>query len=187
VARKPRLQVAGGSFHVFARGVRREAIFRDDEDREYFLNLLGVITDRQRWLVLAYCLMTNHFHLVLETPETNLAGGMHRQLGAFAQRFNERHGLQGHVFERRYQSALAENDVHLLELMRYPVLNPVRAGICSHPVECRWSSYRPTIGLGRVPRFLARSRALDLFRGSADSPEENYERFVLGDPGGSVV
>jgi REP element-mobilizing transposase RayT len=187
VPRKPRLQFAGGFFHVFARGVRRQPIFRDDEDRQYFLNLLGVVTDRQGWLVLAYCVMTNHFHLLLETPEPNLSTGMHRQLGAYAQWFNERHGVVGHVFERRYQSVVAKDDAQLLELMRYAVLNPVRAGICSHPAQYRWSSFRATVGKTPAPRFLARERLLSFFRAPGGSPEQHYERFVTGDPACSIV
>ncbi len=185
--RKPRLQLAGGFFHVFGRGVRREPIFWDDEDRQYFLNLLGVITDRQRWLVLAYCLMTNHFHLLLETPEPNLSAGMHRQLGGYAQWFNERHRVEGHVFERRYQSVLAESDAHMLELTRYVVLNPVRAGVCSHAGQYRWSSYRATAGLAPAPRFLAHERVLDFFRGPGGPPEMHYARFVTADPARLIV
>jgi REP element-mobilizing transposase RayT len=187
VPRKPRLQFAGGFFHVYGRGVRREPIFRDDEDRQYFLNLLGVITDRQRWLVLAYCLMTNHFHLLLETPEPNLSTGMHRQLGGYAQWFNERHAVEGHVFERRFQSVVAKDDAQLLELMRYIVLNPVRAGVCWSPGEHRWSSFRPTAGLSPVPRCLARQRALSFFRGPGGPPELHFERFVTADPACAVV
>jgi putative transposase len=137
--------------------------------------------------VLAYCLMTNHYHLLLESPEPNLATGMHRQLGAFAQWFNERYDVEGHVFERRYQSELAKDDAHLVELVRYVVLNPVRAGICSHPVEYRWSSYRATMGIGRIPRCLARARTLDFFRRPGGTPEENFERFVAGAPDAVIV
>jgi REP element-mobilizing transposase RayT len=166
-------------FHVFARGVRKLPIYRDDEDREYFLNLLGVIGERQQWRVLGYCLMTNHFHLLLETPEPNLSEGMHRQLGAYAQWFNGRHGVEGHVFERRFQSILAKDDAHLLEIVRYVVLNPVRAGVCTHPIDYRWSSYRATVGLGRSSGFLARDRLLAFFRAPDALAEEQFERFVL--------
>jgi len=169
---------------VFARGVRRLPIFGDDEDRLYFLNLFGVVTDRVGWPVLGYCLMTNHFHLLFETPEPNLSEGMHRQLGAYAQWFNGRYRVEGHVFERRFGSILARDDAHLLQMARYVVLNPVRAKICSHPVDYRWSSYRATIGLGRPPRFLSRERLLDFFRGPGEQ-EENYERFVLEGLAGS--
>jgi putative transposase len=179
--RKPRLQLAGGFFHVYARGVRREAIFRDDEDRQYFLNLLGVVVDGVEWPVLAYCLMTNHFHAVVETPRPNLSEGMHRQLGAFAQWFNERHRVEGHVFDRRYGAELVKDDAHLLGLIRYVLLNPVRAGISSHPIEYRWSSYRATIGISPAPRALARARTLAFFGNEGASPEENFERFVASD------
>jgi putative transposase len=180
--RRPRLQVPGGTFHVFARGVRKNAIFGSDDDREYFLNLFALIAERHGWITLAYCLMTNHFHLLFQTPEANLSAGMHRQLGAVAQRFNGLYDFEGHVFERRFQSVLAKSDAHLLELLRYVVMNPVRARVCAHPIEYRWSSYCPTVGVGRSPRFLARRRVLDLFEGPGGTPEEHYERFVTRPP-----
>jgi len=183
VPRQPRLEQSGGIYHVFARGVRKEPLFNDDEDRVYLLNLLGVIVDRHGWLILAYCLMGNHYHLLLETPQPNLSAGMHRFNGAFAQWFNERHRLEGHVFGRRFQSVPAESDSHLLELVRYVVLNPVRAKLCSHPADWGWSSYRGTIGAGRPARFLARDRVLGLFRGPGRTAEEHYERFVTAEIG----
>src|SRR5687768_8730792 len=102
MARKPRMEVAPGVYHVYARGNDRRRIFLDDEDRRRYLALLAAVTSHRRWLTMAYCLMDNHVHLLIETLEPNLGRGMHRLQGGFAQWFNKRHGTTGHVFERRY-------------------------------------------------------------------------------------
>src|SRR5438874_2291483 len=142
MARPRRLQVAGGFFHVTARGNRRQPVFTDDVDVERFLAILAEVAARYGWRVHAYCLMTNHYHLLVETPEANLSAGFHRLNFLYAQWFNRRHGLDGHLFQGRFHSVLIERQEHLIELARYIVLNPVRAGLCGHPGEWRWSSYR---------------------------------------------
>ena len=145
--RRPRIQPAGGTFHVFARGVRKETLFRDDEDRAYFLNLVGVVVRRYGWRVLAYCVMDNHFHLLVETPEPNLSGGMQRLKGDYATYFNERHSLVGHLFQQRFASRLIESEEYLGEVLRYIAFNPVRAGLCAHPSEWPWSSFHGAVDL----------------------------------------
>ncbi len=142
MARPHRLQVAGGVFHVTARGNRRQDIFTSDRDRAYFLALLAVISARLEWRCHAYCLMTNHYHLVVETPNPDLSKGMHWLNFRYAQWFNLQHDYDGHLFQGRFRSVLVESNVHLIELARYVVLNPVRAGICARPQDWRWSSYR---------------------------------------------
>ena len=124
------------------RGNRGELIFRDDRDRSFFLQELDITAHSYRWEWLAYCLMSNHCHLVIETPARTLGLGMRRLAGRHAQVFNRRHGTYGHVFQERYGSVLVTSEVHFAQLLRYVALNPVSAGLCSDPAEWRWSSHR---------------------------------------------
>jgi putative transposase len=149
MARALRYQPAGGIFHITARGNRRQAIFHDDLDRELFLRLFHRVIRRRSWDYLAYCLMSNHFHLVIQTPTASLSVGMHELSGIYARRFNERHTFDGHLFDGRFRSSFVQGDEHLEEVLRYVALNPVRAGLCEHPSDWPWSSFR---GVGR--RFL---------------------------------
>jgi REP element-mobilizing transposase RayT len=129
-------------------------IFLADDDRHLFMAILGDVVKRFDWECRAYCLMANHFHLALRTPEANIGAGMHRLNGLYAQAFNRTHGLKGHLFEERYWSGLVETEEHVFSLMRYVVLNPVRAGMCSLPHQWAWSSYRATAGLDPKPSLL---------------------------------
>src|SRR5688572_26326927 len=119
MARPPRLQVPGGVYHITTRGVRRQAIFGDDSDRELFLRILGDVVDLRGWRCHAYCLMPNHYHLVISTPEPDLSAGMHHLNLRYARRFNARYGHEGHLFDRRFHSILIRSDWHLLEVIRY--------------------------------------------------------------------
>jgi putative transposase len=154
MARPLRVQVAGGIYHVTARGNRRQETFRSDADYLLYLALLARVCERFKWEVFAYCLMPNHVHLVIRTREANLAAGMQRLHGVYAQCFNQRYGLDGHLFGGRYKSKLIASEGHAFATGRYVVLNPVRAGLCAHPAEWRWSSYRAAAGLAPRPRFL---------------------------------
>jgi REP element-mobilizing transposase RayT len=177
MGRPPRIQPVGGVVHVTTRGVRRTPIFVDDADRRMFTTFLAQAVQRYRWSCLAYCLMSNHFHLLFGLSAANLANGMHRLNATYARRFNERYGHTGHVFEARYSSSEIETEEHLLEAVRYVVLNPVRAGVCSDPGDWPWSSFRATAGLEPCPRFLAAARVRRLFaRGSAGA--DLYAAFV---------
>jgi REP element-mobilizing transposase RayT len=140
--RTARIEAEGGIHHVTLRGNRGQAIFRDDGDRSFFLQELEFAARRYRWTWLAYCLMSNHCHLVIETPERTLGLGMRQLAGRHAQAFNGRHGTYGHVFQGRYGSVLVDSDVHFAQLLRYVALNPVTAGLCGDPAEWRWSSHR---------------------------------------------
>jgi len=144
--RAPRLQVAGGLYHVGARGVRRTSIYRSEGDFELFESILTDVIGRYEWRCHTYCLMPNHYHLLIETPVTNLSLGMQRLNSIYAQWFNELHGLSGHVFERRFFSRLVDITYDLLELVRYIVLNPVRAGICADAHGSKRSGYRALAG-----------------------------------------
>jgi putative transposase len=180
--RPPRLIVPGGIYHVTARGNRRQEIYVDDADFEFFLLLLARVAERFGWQVHSYCLMRNHYHLLIETPEPNLSAGMHRLNFLYAQWFNWRHGVDGHLFQGRFYSRLVTSDPHLLELSRYIVLNPVRAGLCSDPSEWRWSSYRACTGSAPPPRFLARQWLLGVFGTTEPAAQEAFAAFVAQAP-----
>jgi putative transposase len=182
MARRLRLLVPGGAYHVTSRGAARSLLFRDDEDRERFLDLLGKLVARHDWACHAYCLMTTHYHLVVRTPDANLAVGMQQLNGAYAQGFNHRHAMRGHVLESRYGAVLIEREAHLLEAIRYVVLNPVRAGICANPDDWPWSSYRSTIGVTPCPTFLAPGWLLAHFGADPDRARERLRAFVLDAP-----
>ena len=146
MSRAPRIEVADGVYHVVARGNERKALFKDTVDRERFLEILELTIRRFRWQLLAYCLMTNHYHALVQTPEPNLARGMRQLNGAYAQTFNRRHGRDGHLFQGRYQARLVQTDEHLLSAVCYVVRNPLRARICERLEEWPWSSHHATIG-----------------------------------------
>lgn len=146
MARQLRVEYAGAIYHVMSRGDRQEAIFWDEEDRRRFLGTLGEACARGGWQVHAYCLMGNHFHLVLETPQPTLVAGMKWFLGTYTQRFNARHRLRGHLFAGRYKSLLVDgsDDMYLRVVCDYVHLNPVRAGLIAADgklADYAWSSF----------------------------------------------
>ncbi len=127
MARQLRLEYEGALYHVTVLGNGQQVIYIDDTDRSRFLELLGREVGQQHWRCYAYCLMDNHYHLLLETPEGNLSGGMRRLNGTYTQGFNRRYRRVRHVLQGRFKSLLVEKEAYLLELCRYIVLNPVRA------------------------------------------------------------
>jgi putative transposase len=137
--RPPRIQLAHGIYHVVARGVDHLAIFRDPLDRTIFLALLRKTIVRCRWIAHAHCLMTTHYHVILETPEANLAVGMQHLNGFYAQLFNERHRRTGHLFQGRYGATLMQSDDQLAATLRYVLMNPVRAGLCDRADDWPWN------------------------------------------------
>jgi putative transposase len=147
MARPLRIEYDGALYHVTSRGNERKAIFKDDTDRELFLSTLAQVTERFHWTCHAYCLMDNHYHLVIETPDGNLSKGMRQLNGVYTQTFNRRHHRVGHLFQGRFKGILVQKESHYLEVCRYVVLNPVRAKAVKHPREWAWSSYRATGGL----------------------------------------
>jgi REP element-mobilizing transposase RayT len=163
VPRPLRLEFPGALWHVTNRGVERRSIYADDHDRLHFLHLLEKVIDAYRWQLLAYVLMSNHYHLFFRTPDTNLSRGMKDLDGDYASFFNGRHRRTGHLFQGRFKSHLVDGETYLLEVARYIVLNPVRARMVETPGEWRWSSYRATGGLAAVPRWLDPGPILDVF------------------------
>lgn len=142
MARGLRSDLGDGFFHVTARGVDGTAIAFDDDDCRRLLGLLADTAERFEWRCYAFCLMTNHYHLVLETTQVRLSAGFQRLNGVYAQGFNLRHARRGHLFGDRFWSSLIEGEGYLLEACRYVVLNPVRAGLCQRADEWRWSASR---------------------------------------------
>ena len=178
MARPPRPQFAGAAYHVMARGVARQPIFRDDKDRRQFLKLLDDVVARHEWSCHAFVLMSTHYHVLVRTPNPDLARGMQRLNSCYAQHFNRRHGETGHRFERRYHSVLIESDAHALELVRYLALNPVRAGACREAAAWRWSSYATIVRRERPPFCLADEWLLAYFGRNRDRALERLQSFV---------
>lgn len=185
MARQLRLEFEGALYHLTARGNARQPIFQDDTDRRQFLALLGREILQQRWCCYAYCLMDNHYHLLVETPEANLSRGMRRLNASYTQRFNRRHKRVGHVLQGRFKSLLVEKESYLLELCRYLVLNPVRAAMVETAADWRWSSYRATVGDEPAPTWLDAAGVLALFAPEPTAARHAYRSFVqagIGQP-----
>ncbi len=178
MSRPLRLEFPGALYHVTARGNGRADIYLDDIDRRAFDELLGEVCQQRNWLFHAACQMSNHYHLLIETPEANLSRGMRQLNGVYTQRFNRRHHRVGHVFQGRYTAILIERETYLLELARYVVLNPVRAGSVRAAKDWRWSSYRATAGLSAPPAWLHRDGLLAAFGRRRDAAVAGYRAFV---------
>lgn len=179
MARPLRIEFPGALYHITARGDRRESIFEDDEDRLMFLRTLAEVVTRFNWLCHAYCLMTNHYHLMVETPDGNLSRGMRQLNGVYTQASNRRHRRTGHLFQGRFKGILVDKDSYLLELARYIVLNPVRAGRVERPEAWPWSSYRATAGQAARPDWLATDTVLQQFGQRRSRARQRYRQFVL--------
>jgi REP element-mobilizing transposase RayT len=180
MSRPLRLQFAGALYHVTTRGDRRKFIYEDDEDRAAFLEILGAVIKDFNWVAHAYCLMGNHYHLLVETPDANLAKGMRQLNGSYTQWSNRRHRRAGHLFDGRYKAVLADKDSYLLELCRYIVLSPVRAKMVKSLERWRWSSYRAMLGAQYAPDWLAVDPLLARFARGRTVARERYRRFVTG-------
>jgi REP element-mobilizing transposase RayT len=174
--RPPRLEFPNALYHVTARGARREAIFRDDGDRACLLAILGAALQVCEATLFAYCLMGNHYHLIVHTRRANLSALMHRVNSTYSPRFNRRHGLCGSLFEARFKALHVDRNAYLLQACRYVDLNPVRAGLVASPEQWDWSSYRAHTGREAVPPWLASSEMHGMLLGLAtDSPARTAE------------
>jgi len=178
MARPLRIEFSGAVYHITSRGNERKAIFRDDQDRKMFLTTLEDVTHRYNWLCHAYCLMENHYHVLIETPDGNLSIGMRQLNGVYTQRFNMRHGRVGHLFQGRFKAVLVQKDSHLLEACRYVVLNPVRAKRAQRPEQWAWSSYGATAGWRKPPACLVTDWVLSQFGSERKKAEAAYRKFV---------
>jgi putative transposase len=178
MARPLRLELAGALYHVTSRGDGREDIFLSDEDRTAWIETLAEVCKRFNWVCHAYCQMTNHYHLVVETPDANLSKGMRQLNGVYTQRFNRSHGRVGHVFQGRFKAILVEKDNYLLELARYVVLNPLRAKMVRRLEQWRWSSFPATCGQVAKPDWLQVDFILSQFAAQRARAIAKYVAFV---------
>jgi REP element-mobilizing transposase RayT len=165
-------------FHVYARGNRKADIFRDDVDCQTYVALLGATVVRMRWQCLAYCLMPNHVHLLLTTPEPNLGHGMQRLHGRYAQTFNARHGDVGHLFQGRYGGVAVTDDAQLWTTVGYIAANPVTAGLVRDAAEWAWSSHRAMSGVEATPSWLDVSVLVELLAAQGGDGRERYRELV---------
>ncbi|MES2017278.1 MAG: transposase [Pseudomonadota bacterium] len=178
MVRPLRIEFPGALYHVTCRGNRRESIFRDRMDRHAWLDETADVCRRFHFVIHAYCQMTNHFHVLVETPEGNLGQGMRQWNSAYAQYYNRRHGLVGHVMQGRYHALLVQRDAYLRELARYIVLNPVRARMVARPDEWEWSSYRAMLAEPVARAWLETTSLLASFGADPVMARQAYVSYV---------
>lgn len=178
MARPLRIEFSGALYHITARGNERKDIFVDDMDRRRFLDTLTDAGDRFDWLCHAYCLMSNHYHLLVETGSATLSRGMRHLNGVYTQAFNRRHRRVGHLFQGRFTGILVEKEPYLLELARYIILNPVRARMVHTAAEWPWSSYQATAALAAPHPCLTRDWILAAFGTQLREASRRYRDFV---------
>jgi REP element-mobilizing transposase RayT len=178
MARPLRIEYPGAVYHITSRGNARQSIFLQDKDREKFLEILSETKARYNWLCHGFCLMDNHYHVLIETIDSTLSQGMRQLNGVYTQSFNRRQNRVGHVFQGRYKAVLVQKDTHLLELCRYVVLNPVRAKMVEHPGDWIWSSYCATAFGNQPPDWLTTDWILGQFSTKRPVAQERYRRFV---------
>lgn len=164
--------------HITSNALQGQLLFEDDFDRTFFLADLRRTVRRYAWIVHGFCLMGTHYHLTVETPVPNLSIGVRQLNGVYAQGYNARRSRSGHVFQARFKSQVVARDSHMLELCRYTDLNPCRAGVCAHPRDWRWSSYRAYVGLEPAPRFLTTAWVLAQLGTTRREAQRAYANFV---------
>lgn len=178
MARPLRIQYPGAVYHVTSRGNEKKAVYKDDQDREAFLQTLQRVNKRYHWICHSYCLMDNHYHLLIETLDGNLSLGMRQLNGVYTQLFNARYQRSGHLFQGRYKAILIQKETHLLEVCRYVVLNPARARLKKRPEDWKWSSYLGTAGLEPAHPCLTTDWVLSQFSKTRRKAEKEYRQFV---------
>ena len=178
MARPLRIEYSGAVYHVTTRGNERRRIFHSDHDHNLFLTILQKVTERFHWLCHVYCLMDNHYHLVVETPEGNLSAGMRQLNGVYTQASNRINGRVGHIFQGRFNAILVQKETHLMEACRYVVLNPVRAKVANSPENWKWSSYRAMAGLEKPHGCLVVEWVLAQFDENKQEAERKYREFI---------
>lgn len=178
MSRPIRIEFPDALYHVTARGDRCEDIFEDDPDRQVFLATLAQVIIQFNWICHAWCLMDNHYHLLIQTPDGNLSKGMRQLNGIYTQANNRRHRRVGHLFQGRFKAILVDGDAYLLELTRYIVLNPVRAGMVKKPSAWPWSSYRASVGLEPAAPWFAIDGLLARFAKRRSLAQQCYAQFV---------
>jgi len=181
MSRQPRIQFPGAFYHITSRGNRRADIFLDDHDYLTWHETFARTSDKFGFISHSFCLMPNHFHILLETLQANLSDGMQFLNSHYSQHFNKRHDKIGHLLQGRFNAQLVDHDSYLAELGRYIALNPVRAGLVASAAEWRWSSYRYTAGLAAPPPWLETERILACFgQISNEQRHRAFRAFVAG-------
>ncbi|OGP79395.1 MAG: hypothetical protein A2V86_07025 [Deltaproteobacteria bacterium RBG_16_49_23] len=178
MARPLRIEFPGAFYHVTSRGNEKKAIFRSVRDREKFLSYLGSAHTRYGAIIHVFCLMENHYHLLLETPRGNLSQILHHINGAYTTYFNVKRGRSGHLFQGRFKGILVDRDAYCKELSRYIHLNPLRVGLVKSPSEYPWSSYNYYIGREREPEWLEMGLVLGYFGRRGRKAFKRYRDFV---------
>jgi len=178
MGRPLRIQFPGAIYHITARGNNKQDIYHDEEDAELFLEIVEQAVERYGIIIHAYCLMRNHYHLLVEIPHGYLSEPMRQINLTYTKAFNKRYRKVGHVFQGRFKSKLIETDAQLLEVCRYIVNNPVRAGFAKRTADYSWSSYRQTAGFVDRQEWLTVSWVLGLFGESSDMAAYRYRAFV---------
>lgn len=178
MARQLRITYPGAFYHVTSRGNERKAVFKSVKDKEKFLEYLESASERYNAVIHIYCLMDNHYHLLLETPSGNLSRIMAHINGAYTNYFNTKRQRSGHLFQGRFKALLVEADEYAKELSRYIHLNPVRAKMCDLPEDYKWSSYLSYVGKGKTPEWLKRDFILGFFGKKLTNAQKGYRDFV---------
>lgn len=178
---KARILAPGAYYHVGSRGSSRFPIAWDDIDREAWVSLLGRVTVKYGWRVLAFCLMMNHFHVVLRDLECTLSAGMRELNGVYARRTNARRDRDAHLFRNRFWSRTIETDAYLRGGLRYVDRNPVEEGLCERPSDWRWGSHAFVIGIRPAPMWLAVEDVLVMFGRDRRTAIRRYREFVEAD------
>jgi putative transposase len=186
MSRPLRLEFAGALYHITSRGNGRNLIYLQDDDFELFLQILANVCERYNWVVHAYCLMSNHYHILVETPYANLSQGMRQLNGVFTQSMNRKHHRVGHLFQGRYKAILIDKGAYLLELCRYIVLNPVRANMVNSPEEWPWSSWHCMLGNVESSVWLSTDTLLVQFAKDRQKAIQSYIDFVKSGVGKTV-
>jgi len=187
MARPLRIEYCGALYHITSRGNERKPIFWEDKDREVFLDILTKVNGKYNWLCHAYCLMNNHYHIIIETPEGNLSKGIRQLNGVYTQILNKKYQRVGHIFQGRYNAILIQKENHLLEVSRYVVLNPVRANLAEKPEEWKWSSYRATVGIENSHPCHTIDWILVQFGTNKMVAGQRYKEFVRAGIGGESI
>jgi REP element-mobilizing transposase RayT len=186
MARPLRIEFPGAFYHVYSRGIARDPIFGSDLYRRLFLGVVSNVVERYKLNVHAYCLMSNHYHLLVEAPEANLSLAMRQLHGVYGQAYNRLLKRPGPVFQGRFKACVVDKDAYLLALCRYIVLNPVRARMAQRAEQWPWSSHRAMAGLSPVPAWLTTGTILGMIGGTTSRKVRHCYRKFIAEEGGEA-